>query len=329
MLESFSLARFRFELEPESHLAFHPRNPGNTLRGAFGSTFKRLVCLTPGDCRETCRLKATCPYGQIFESSPPPGTERLSLNQDIPRPFILRPPQAHKTAAGRGDILPFEVILIGTAADYLAYFLVTFRELGQQGIGIGRGQYEIKRVCLLNETGEEIAEIYSGSDNVVRPCPYRLTFKDCQIAAETLAAHLTPDASRLTLWFITPTHLKANGRIVQRPDFHHLIKRLRDRINALAHFYCQDALDLDHKAFGQRAETVRTVNCRVRWEERDRRSWKTGLAHDMGGFVGEVTYEGELAEFLPLLILGQHTHVGKYAVWGNGRYELIFQVRAT
>jgi hypothetical protein len=55
----------------------------------------------------------------------------------------------------------------------------------------------------------------------------------------------------------------------------------------------------------------------------DRRSWRTGLAHDMGGFVGEVTYEGDLEEFLPLLILGQHTHVGKYAVWGNGQYELV------
>jgi hypothetical protein len=42
----------------------------------------------------------------------------------------------------------------------------------------------------------------------------------------------------------------------------------------------------------------------------------------MGGFVGEVTYEGEIEEFLPLLILGQYTHVGKYAVWGNGQYEV-------
>jgi hypothetical protein len=58
---------------------------------------------------------------------------------------------------------------------------------------------------------------------------------------------------------------------------------------------------------------------------RDRRSWKTGLAHEMGGFVGEVTYEGDLEEFLPLLILGQYTHVGKYAVWGNGQYEVVTQ----
>jgi hypothetical protein len=56
---------------------------------------------------------------------------------------------------------------------------------------------------------------------------------------------------------------------------------------------------------------------------RDRRSWKTGLSHDMGGFIGEAMYEGDLEEFLPLLILGQYTHVGKYAVWGNGQYEMV------
>jgi hypothetical protein len=43
----------------------------------------------------------------------------------------------------------------------------------------------------------------------------------------------------------------------------------------------------------------------------------------MGGFIGAVEYEGNLEEFLPLLILGQYTHVGKYAVWGNGRYEVV------
>lgn len=319
MLTSFSLARFRFELEPEARLALHPRNPGNTLRGAFGSTFKRLVCPTPHECRDRCRLKATCPYGQIFEPSPPPGTDRLSRNQDIPRPFVLRPPNGIETMARPGDSLHFDLILIGKALDYFSYFLVTFRELGDQGIGLGRGRYRIARVSLRNEDGNDVVEVYSGRDNVVRPSPICITDKDCcRLAAERCPTH----TRHLTVRFLTPTHLKADGKLVTRPDFHHLIKRLRDRINALAHFYCGDALDIDFKAFGARAEAVRTVSCHVRWEDRDRRSWKTGLAHDMGGFVGEATYEGELEEFLPLLILGQYTHVGKYAVWGNGQYEV-------
>lgn len=349
MLTRFALAHFQFFLHSKDRLALHPRNPGNSLRGAFGSTFKRLVCPTPVECRQTCRMKATCPYGQIFEPSPPPGSDRLALNHDIPRPFILRPPHGIEAKAQPGESLHFELILIGKANDYLPYFLVTFRELEQQGIGLGRGRYEISRVVQIIEpssvtrqpvsvtqaceserihqaengqrrTDNGAIDIYSSTDQLVRPTPHRLSFKDCR----HLAAHrFTNNDQRLTVRFITPTHLKADGKIVGRPDFHHVIKRLRDRINALAHFYCDDTLDVDHKAFGERAERVQTISCNVRWEDRDRRSWRTGLSHDMGGFVGEVTYEGKMEEFLPLLILGQYTHVGKYSVWGNGQYEIV------
>lgn len=337
-MQAFSLTRFHFVLQPEHRVTLHARNPGNTLRGAFGATFKRLVCPMPGECRDSCRLKTTCPYGQIFEPSPPPDSDRLSRNQDIPRPFVIRPPLGANPSAGNGAPLTFELILVGSAVDYLPYFLVTFRELEQQGLGIGRGRYTLARVLALNGIPSSLAgeraqlslslcgkgegegvEIYSSTDQLVRPSPHRLTFDDCCRLAKELVTH---HSSRVTIRFLTPTHLKANGAIVTRPDFHHLVKRLRDRINALAHFYCQDTLDVDYKAFGERAEAVRTVHCQVRWEDRDRRSWKTGLAHDMGGFVGEVTYEGESEEFLPLVILGQYTHVGKYAVWGNGQYEV-------
>ena len=327
MLQAFAVSHFRLTLDPVDHLALHPRNPGNTLRGAFGATFKRLVCPMPADCRETCRMKATCPYGQIFEPSPSPDSDRLSLNQDIPRPFVFRPPNGNETTAQPGDSLSFDLMLIGKALDYFPYFLVAFRELGDRGIGLGRGRYRIARVSLLNEEGSSVADIYSGNDNVVRPSPLRITYKDCcRLASERFTddgRRSTEDCRRITLRFLTPTLLKADGRIVERPEFHHLIKRLRDRINTLGHFYCDDKLDVDFKAFGERAEAIRTVSCKIRWEDRDRRSWKTGNSHDMGGFVGEVTYEGHLEEFLPLLILGQYTHVGKYVVWGNGQYEIV------
>ena len=67
-------------------------NQGNTLRGAFGGAFRRLVCIP--QCRDArrCPLDGTCPYRVIFEPAPPPGADRLSKNQDIPRPFIFRPP---------------------------------------------------------------------------------------------------------------------------------------------------------------------------------------------------------------------------------------------
>jgi CRISPR/Cas system endoribonuclease Cas6 (RAMP superfamily) len=125
----------------------------------------------------------------------------------------------------------------------------------------------------------------------------------------------------MTIRFLTPTTLKAEGEVVAVPQFHHLIKRLRDRLNALAYFYCGEALSIDFKALGEQAEEVQTVAVQSRWLDRSRRT-RRGFAQDLSGFVGEVTYRGELTPFLPLLLLGEYLHVGKNAAFGNGWYQL-------
>jgi hypothetical protein len=56
--------------------------------------------------------------------------------------------------------------------------------------------------------------------------------------------------------------------------------------------------------------------------EAARYSRRREVTHDLSGFVGEVTFAGELAPFLPYLKLGEYLHVGKNAVFGNGWYEI-------
>jgi hypothetical protein len=43
----------------------------------------------------------------------------------------------------------------------------------------------------------------------------------------------------------------------------------------------------------------------------------------LGGFVGEVSYQGDWAPFAALLILGELVHVGKACVFGHGKYEVV------
>ena len=88
----FAFLPVRLRIVPQQVLKLPALNKSNTLRGAFGMAFRRLVCIP--QCREVrlCPLAGTCPYRIIFEPAPPPGAERLSKNQDIPRPFIFRPP---------------------------------------------------------------------------------------------------------------------------------------------------------------------------------------------------------------------------------------------
>jgi CRISPR-associated endoribonuclease Cas6 len=130
------------------------------------------------------------------------------------------------------------------------------------------------------------------------------------------------NARAVTLRFLTPTMLKVDGALLRVPSFATILKRLRDRINALSYFYCGKGLDIDFKAFGDQAEKVKTIADSTRWVESARYSRRREVTHDLSGFVGEVSFEGDLAPFVPYLKLGEYVHVGKNAVFGNGWYEI-------
>jgi hypothetical protein len=116
--------------------------------------------------------------------------------------------------------------------------------------------------------------------------------------------------------------LRAAGEAAAVPEFQHLIKRLRDRVSATQYFYCGKAWEIDHRALGAAAESVAIAHGDGRWVELPRRSSRTGAAHPIVGFVGEVRYRGELAPFVPLLRVGERNNVGKAATFGCGRIEL-------
>jgi len=312
---SFTLAQYRFHLTPREALEVPAVNKGTTIRGGFGTIFRRLVCIDLRLECATCDLRYTCPYTRVFKPFVPPGAERLSRNQDIPRPFVIKPPLTTKTRYDPGESFIFDFVVVGEAINYLPYFVVTFRELSEGGFGMNRARCTLSSIERLGVNGE-IAAVYNAKDNVVHAPQEHLTWMTVASRSQEWR-----DLHEITIRFLTPTTLKAEGEVVMVPQFHHLIKRLRDRLNALSYFYCGEVLNIDFKALGEQAEQVQTVAVQSRWLDRSRRT-RQGFAQDLSGFVGEVTYRGELTSFLPLLLLGEYLHVGKNAAFGNGWYRL-------
>jgi hypothetical protein len=309
------ILRLRFRLEALDALILPRENKGNVLRGAFGTVFKQTCCgAACTRCAES-PLRSQCAYAAIFEPSPPPDSDRLRNLQDIPRPFVFRPPADGKGRYERGDVFEFELLLFGRAQEYLPYFIVAFRELAERGFGIGRGRCRLQSVAALDAHGGK-TDVYSSERQCVRPP------SDALRASLLMGA--PPAATRIEIQYLTPTEIKYQGLAVRSPDFHHLIKRLRDRINAIAWFYGGTLLDIDYADFGKRAEAVRTVERHIEWSDRQRLSTRTRRRHPIGGFVGRVVYAGNIGEYIPLLRLGEFVHVGKHAVWGNGRFEARF-----
>jgi len=317
---NFALHHFRFHLEPKAPVHMPAYNKGNVIRGGFGSTFRRIVC--HANCREpeTCELRNVCPYTAVFQPFVPEGSEKISKNRDIPRPFVIKPPLETKETYLPGEQLSFDLVLIGKIRDYLAYFIVTFKELSHGGLGRGRTPLDLVAVEGLGLNGDA-APVYSGESNLVQPPRQSLSWED--IIHSNGHKDGSENVRRVTLRFLTPTMLKADGFLAQKPTFAAILKRLRDRINALSYFYCGNGLDIDFKAFGERAEEIKTVADSTRWVESSRFSRRRGVSHDLSGFVGEVSFEGDLAPFLPYLKLGEYVHVGKNAVFGNGWYRIV------
>jgi hypothetical protein len=77
-----------------------------------------------------------------------------------------------------------------------------------------------------------------------------------------------------TLTFLTPTTLNSgsgigqDGIVVRQLAFHHVFKRLRDRVNARSTFYGKGPIEMDFKAAGEATEAIETVEDHTPDEER-------------------------------------------------------------
>ncbi len=313
-MNEFSFSLYRLSLEAEERIELPRVNKGITLRGAFGTVFRRLVCHDLRAACASCSLQSACPYSAVFHPVVPPDAERLRLNRDIPRPFVIKPPLNNGDVYAAGDILTFELVAVGRAQDLLPYFIVTFEELGRQGIGVRRGKYRLKRLDAMKQDGSW-QEIYDHGSRMVRP-------PETSLGPSRFSEDEGRTVNGLRIEFLTPVLLKERGQWV-RPGFGALMKRLRDRINALAYFYCNETLDMDFKEFGEMAEEVRTIRNDLRWVEEKRYSKHRNMNHLLKGYTGTVEFKGDLTPFMPLLRLGEFLHVGKATAFGQGWFRVL------
>lgn len=293
-----------------------PPYKGSTLRGGFGNAFLRIACAQRHSICKDCLLKITCPYVYIFETTPPPGAQALSNYEAIPRPFIIEPPLEAKTYYAPGEPLIFNLTLFGKAIEYLPYFIVSFKELSKHGLGKGRREITLNMINAVNPRTCQKETIYSNTDNMIKPTRYEIT-------GGHLLTKNFPESKEVTVNFKTVTRLKFADQFVERIEFHILIRNLLRRISSLAYFHHDWEVEADFKGLIDRALSIEIIKDGTRWVDWERYSSRQDSRINLGGVMGEVVYRGDMGEYLPLLELGQYTHVGKAAVFGMGWYEVM------
>lgn len=313
MLQQFRFARYAFTLVAEEHVVL-PSYKGSMLRGGFGAVLKRICCANRKvNCYE-CMLRSSCVYSYVFESSPPENASNLRKYRDIPRPFVIEPPEEMKREYLPGDVFSFNILLIGQSLNFLPYVIFTIGEFARTGLGRSRGRFQLESAELkVNGTSQTI---YSASDGVLRSADAACGYSDIEREAEKL------DNRHISIFFKTPTRIRFNGDLAYGVNFQQLLRSLLHRISALAYFHCGEELKLDFRGLIAQAEEVTTRRRDIHWVDLTRYSSRKKQELKIGGFVGRMDYEGELVPFLSLLTLGGYLHVGAATAFGLGRYEL-------
>ncbi|MEK6589841.1 MAG: CRISPR system precrRNA processing endoribonuclease RAMP protein Cas6 [Nitrospinota bacterium] len=325
MFDHFVFSKFSFLLRAKDILML-PQYKGSTLRGGFGNAFKKVVCTIRNSICDECLLKAKCIYSYIFETPPPEGSEILRKYEKAPHPFVIEPPLETKMHYKPDETLTFNLILIGKAVDYLPYFIYTFEELGRIGIGKGRGKYELKEVCcdwkqIYNSVDRQLKQVKNNSPSI--PSYLKRGKEELPPLYKGGLRGVTQKYSLITLNFITPARIIVNEDLVVDLEFHHLIRSLLRRISTLSYFHHGKRMEIDFKGLIERASRIRAKERNTKWYDWERYSARQDTKMKMGGFIGKVTFEGDLNEFLPFIRLGEIIHVGKGTSFGLGKYEIM------
>ncbi len=236
---------------------------------------------------------------------------------------MIEPPLEEKTLYEAGSMIKFGLLLVGRAIEYLPYFVYTFEALGEMGIGKGRGRYCLDKVT---EKPQGMV-IYQGSAKELKKPQNNLIDLTEAINCCNEKDMDAPEEV-LTLSFLTPTRIKHQRRLTKDLTFPVLMKQVLRRLFLLWYFHCDGKRDVAvmskgyHKRVLAMAEKVKVRENHLKWVDWERYSHRQRQKLKLGGFVGEVSYEGPIRVFLPFLRAAEVVHIGKGTTFGLGKFVI-------
>lgn len=306
-LDSFSLSIFRFDLK-----ALQPLTAPFSaipLRGAFGYALLAACCPYDENRCGRCERSPECAYARLFDAAPPPDSPVCGKFSTAPRPYIIAPAEGAGSRIPAGGGFSFTVTLIGEAVAHLPAVAEAFAGLGRtEGLGPGRARFDLERVVQY-VPGGEVVVLEQGVSH---------------LPAEPFSFGMIPPSHgvrQASVRFETPLDIQIMGRpLIGAPPFALLIESLLKRALLLNHFHCGAGYLEPDPGIIAAAANVGAVRVEMKHSEHRRHSTRQDRSYSKGGWLGSVTYAGNLSPFMPLLRLGELIGVGRSTTFGLGRY---------
>jgi hypothetical protein len=305
LMQGMSVQHLRFIVEPTESITFNA-NPGSALRGAL----YQALTETFGDHVEG-------PVHWLLAAE----NRKDERGRNIPRPLAIEPPETHTFHPG--ESLPFGVALIGKAQDLFPYLARAVQRAGSNGVGVGRGRFKLASIEEWNPL-LDVSRVLMDGNFVKKPTLQVTSPRIVEVVAQLPTRHVS-------LEFKTPLRLTANGQLHQTPSPDVLVQRLIERCQRLADYYAetdtpterQQWIDTQDSLLAHIREHVTIGVDFTAWQEGWSNSRRQRRKTPVGGLVGMVRWDGDVAPLLPWLLWGQSLHVGKSAVKGNGWYRVL------
>lgn len=318
LFEDLRVAKYRFTLQAGEKGLELPPFSSSSFRGAFGHVFKELTCAYKGRPCSGCPIQQQCPYTYIFETKPPQESKIFKNFENVPRPYVFITEFDQKTDFRPGEQIEFKLLLIGGAIPYLPYFVHSFEILGRIGIGKRKKEFKLVHVEQVDMKEQVSYQIYNGDTKMLKSVNLFLTGEDLIQRANKI------NVNRVTIHFETPLRMRYKGRFTDNPQFHLLIRNAVRRISSCLYFHHGKELKMDYTRLFAMAEGVHLEKNESHWVDWERYSARQEMKMQLGGIIGQATYEGELNGFIPWLVAGQVLHIGKQTAFGLGKYRCLW-----
>lgn len=282
-----------------------PSFPGSAIRGAFGRSLKRLVCVMRLRPCEGCPLEFTCLYTTVFETRQNPSVELTKRLANPPHPFVLKVAFLRNRRFRKGDRLTMGVNFFGSTILAAPFVLSAFDRAGEHGLGADRLRFRLASVFPTGRT----EEWYSG-------CPYPRP----EIQEGAPKVQKAESQFRLT----TPMRILSGGKLLDhnelRPD--NFAMQIFRRLMLLTKSYGHPEHLKVSNDMKCRAQLLRFSVCDLSWKRLQRYSSRQSVTHSISGLVGTVGIDfhdapewGEILAWAPII------HAGKGTAMGLGRLE--------
>jgi hypothetical protein len=229
--------------------------------------------------------------------------------QDIVNPYVIIPPAEKEKPYRQGEILNFDILLLGEAIQYTKALVNTLCDSSYLRLGVLRYPFRLMKV------------VHSLDQRVIWQ---EGSFYDVAVRGAILPNKMLSQIKKIRIQTSTPLRIRRKGELLESVDFITIIRNITTRLEAITKRY-GGFIDMKEAEYVKElSKVVHMTSCQFEWRVMSRYSNRLEEKMDFSGLMGNMVLEGDLTPFVPWLHAAQILHIGRNTTFGMGRITVEF-----